>query len=256
MDLDHHLFFRFQSDLLDLPHPIMDERKVFEPAHPWALQAADELKDYLTHQFTTSHNFGFASNQDGFVRGKMFGVLVVRNALQEVGYLRAFSGKLDGSNHHHGFVPPVFDGLTEGSFLNLGMQELSRISAQIKELQANLKGEDPLPSSLSDLLDRRKKHSQALHEQWYDSFCFRNKRGETKSLRMVFAHSEALNPPGGAGECAAPKLLQYAFSHGLEPLALAEFYWGSPVSDHSCVHGSFYPPCADKCAPILSFMLS
>jgi tRNA pseudouridine32 synthase / 23S rRNA pseudouridine746 synthase len=256
MALDNPLFFRFQPALQDAPPTPLDVHRAFEPAHPWALQASEELKDYLANQLTTGHNFGFASNQDGFVRGKMFGVLVVRNASNEVGYLRAFSGKLDGSNHHHGFVPPVFDGLTEGSFLNLGMQKLSRMSAQIKDMQATLRDNAPIPSALSELIDQRRKHSQALHEQWYDSFCFRNQKGDTRNLRMIFAHTEALNPPGGAGECAGPKLLQYAFSHALVPLALAEFYWGSPVSDHSCVHGSLYPPCSDKCAPILSFMLS
>jgi len=68
----------------------------------------------------------------------------------------------------------------------------------------------------------------------------------------LYAPSE---PPGGAGDCAAPKLLAYAYAHGLRPLALAEFWWGAPPPGGGRVSGAFYPACRDKCGPLLPFML-
>src|SRR5690606_19855660 len=68
-----------------------------------------------------------------------------------------------------------------------------------------------------------------------------------KNLSMV--------PPAGAGECAAPKLLQYAYQNQLKPLALAEFWWGAPPKSQVRKHKEFYPSCRSKCEPILGHML-
>ena len=85
------------------------------------------------HQSKWNHNFGLSEILEEIpVIGKMFGVLVVKNASNEIGFLAAFSGKLAGGNHHAYFVPPVFDLLTDGGFLNVGMQELTRIIKEIK----------------------------------------------------------------------------------------------------------------------------
>src|SRR4051812_39119620 len=102
--------------------------------HPLCLLASTQLQKHLTEQNDWEHNFGL-ENQEGTVVGKMFGVLVVQTSLDEIGYLVAFSGKLAGGNHHGKFVPPVYDSLTEGSFLNVGMAELARINDQIKTLE-------------------------------------------------------------------------------------------------------------------------
>jgi len=64
------------------------------------------------------------------------------------------------------------------------------------------------------------------------------------------------NPPAAAGECAAPKLLQYAFEHRLKPIALAEFWWGNPSQNKEREHKVFYPACKNKCRPILEYMLN
>ena len=82
-----------------------------------------------------------------------------------------------------------------------------------------------------------------------------NARGETGTLTEIFADTPQQLPPGGAGECAAPKLLQYAFAHGLEPVAMAEFWYGASPQGEVRHHGHFYPACRNKCLPILSFML-
>lgn len=82
-----------------------------------------------------------------------------------------------------------------------------------------------------------------------------NGKGEKKTLTEIFADTSAVIPPSGAGECCAPKLLQYAFSHSLQPIAIAEFWWGeSPVGEIRR-HLDFYPACQGKCRPILDYML-
>src|SRR5260221_7568521 len=56
--------------------------------------------------------------------GKMFGVMIVRARNGQIGYLRGFSGMLDGSWHVDGFVPPVFDEPARDAFWPAGEAEL------------------------------------------------------------------------------------------------------------------------------------
>ncbi|MFD1187221.1 pseudouridylate synthase [Pontibacter rugosus] len=221
--------------------------------HPLSKSAAAELQEYLHHQNEWEHNFGLKNGQEGKVVGKMFGVLVVKTAQGQVGYLAAFSGKLAGGYHHARFVPPVYDALAEGSFLNSGMKELTRINNEIKALEER-STEESL-HQVAALQKVRRENSIALQGLLFNHYHFLNQAGEEKSLRTIFQHNAGSNPPAGAGECAAPKLLHYAFKHHMKPLALAEFWWGlSPKSDF-WKHGQFYPACREKCAPILTHML-
>lgn len=216
-----------------------------------SLLAASELQEYIETQKDWEHNFGFVAGREGRVLGKMFGVLVVRNRQGKLGYLCAFSGKLAGSNHHKWFVPPVYDTLGEDGFLNTWMLKLDVVNAEIKRLSEDEQGNATL---ISELKNFRKANSIAVQDKIFNAYAFLNAKGETKSLRQLFAHTEK-NPPSGAGECAAPKLLHYAFKNGMKPLSLAEFWWGlSPKSDH-WKHKAFYPVCLEKCAPILKHML-
>lgn len=82
-----------------------------------------------------------------------------------------------------------------------------------------------------------------------------NIQGAEKSLNGIFNGTVELTPPAGSGECAAPKLLHYAFKHGLKPLAIAEFWWGAPPKSEIRQHKQFYPACLRKCQPILGHML-
>ncbi len=189
----------------------------------------------------------------GAIIGKMFGVLVVRTKHDQIGFLAAFSGKLAGGFHHDGFVPPVFDSLTEGSFLNRGMTELTRINQQIKLLENT--DADGNAAKIAMLQQLRKTNSAALQSKLYDQYHFLNQAGETKGLREIFTSHNNSNPPAGAGECAAPKLLQHAFQHNMQPLALAEFWWGLSPKSNYWKHGHFYPVCREKCEPILAHML-
>ena len=83
-----------------------------------------------------------------------------------------------------------------------------------------------------------------------------NQKKQKKGLNALFQYTKQQRPPAGAGECAAPKLLQHAFLHEFKPIALAEFWWGKSPKLELRRHGYFYPVCLGKCEPILSHMLS
>lgn len=114
---------------------------------------------------------------------------------------------------------------------------------------------DKLTASLNDLKEKRKQLSNALQNKLFEQYCFLNIRGEERSLKSIFAPTASPIPPAGAGECAAPKLLHYAFKHGFKPLALAEFWWGVSPKSEIRQHTKFYPSCNSKCQPILGHML-
>ena len=91
--------------------------------------------------------------------------------------------------------------------------------------------------------------------QLFEQYVFLNKDGKSKSLQEIFSHTAFGKPPGGAGECATPKLLQFAFANGYKPIAMAEFWWGAAPKSEIRKHKQFYPACTGKCKPILAHML-
>ncbi len=101
----------------------------------------------------------------------------------------------------------------------------------------------------------RKRRSAALQKELFAQFKILNVRGEIKDLCTIFEEEVHKIPPAGAGECAAPKLLQYAYLNHLEPVAMAEFWWGDSPKTEIRRHGYFYPSCKGKCGPILKYML-
>jgi tRNA pseudouridine32 synthase/23S rRNA pseudouridine746 synthase len=112
-----------------------------------------------------------------------------------------------------------------------------------------------ITDQISKLKAERKQRSAALQKQLFDQYLFLNARGEHQSLLDIFSPENGLAPPAGAGECAAPKLLHYAFIHGLKPVAMAEFWWGASPKSEVRKHAQFYPACRGKCEPILGHML-
>lgn len=108
-------------------------------------------------------------------------------------------------------------------------------------------------SEIEQLKELRKNKSNALQQQLFESYHFLNQAGEEQSLLDIFKDLPSL--PAAAGECAAPKLLQYAFQHQLKPIAMAEFWWGSAPQSEIRKHGHYYPSCQGKCKPILGHML-
>ena len=110
-------------------------------------------------------------------------------------------------------------------------------------------------ASLQALKHERKERSANLQLRLFRQFRLLNYRGEVKDLCELFADTVQRIPPAGAGECAAPKLLQYAYLHGWRPLAMAEFWWGKPSQTEVRRQGCYYPSCTGKCGPILRHML-
>jgi tRNA pseudouridine32 synthase/23S rRNA pseudouridine746 synthase len=104
---------------------------------------------------------------------------------------------------------------------------------------------------INQLKEERSQKSAALQQQIFAEYSFLNQYKELKSLSEIFDG----NPPAGAGECAAPKLLHYAFQNDLKPIAMAEFWWGESPKSEVRKHGQFYPACTGKCEPILAHML-
>ena len=108
---------------------------------------------------------------------------------------------------------------------------------------------------ISALKSERKTRSAALQQKLFEQFGMLNYRGELKNLCEIFGQTVHKTPPAGAGECAAPKLLQQAYLHGWEPIAMAEFWWGDSPKTEIRHHGHYYPACKGKCEPILQHML-
>lgn len=113
-----------------------------------------------------------------------------------------------------------------------------------------------LTDKLDALKKLRKKLSAKLQKHYFKQYQMLNSQGEKKDLTELFAETIHQKPPAGSGDCAAPKLLQYAFAQQLTPLCMAEFWWGEQPKSEIRKHLHFYPACQGKCQPILGHMLS
>ncbi len=233
--------------------PLSQKFHLNQKPHPLAVHAAKDLQKYLQSQTDWVHNFGLIQDDKDKIVGKMFGVLVVKTIQNDIGYIAAFSGKLANSNQHLKFVPPVFDGLCNQSFVNEGMRELSRINVKIKDLEVAKHSDHK--DQITLLKSMRRDHSIALQQKIFDQYFFLNQFGKRKSLNQLFKKASYKNPPSGAGECAGPKLLQYAFKNQMRPIALTEFWWGLSPKSTQWKHGEYYSCCKEKCQPILEHML-
>ena len=123
---------------------------------------------------------------------------------------------------------------------------------QLEELETEVRHFD---IEIERLKTERKERSAALQRKLFEQFRMLNAQGEVKDLYTIFEQTVQKVPPAGAGECALPKLLQYAYLHQLKPLAMAEFWWGDSPKNEIRHHGYCYPSCKGKCEPILQHML-
>lgn len=224
----------------------------FEPAmiSPFILPPPPDAQAAAAEVIAKVHDYmGLHPESELHRRGKMFGVLVydvTSNDQSPIGndqsYLAAFSAMLDGSYHHEGFVPPVYEAV-----------------------------QPPVGTS--------REESQRLQRLLFANYRFTNLQGDTCNLLEIFANEKPILspeeyfsksrienhqspitnptslPPSGAGECCAPKLLHYALSHGMKPIALAEFWVGAPSRTEVRQEGTFYAPCSGRCKPILKWIL-
>lgn len=158
--------------------------------------------------------------------GKTFGVMVVKKQDGALGWICAFSGLLNGENMREGFVPPVFDWTNEGGYFRK------------EELQI---------SSIKDSGERRRRSSE-LQKWLFAQYRVTNCLGEQASILDIWAKKNRL-PPGGTGDCCAPKMIEYALKNGLVMVAMAEFRFDENGMTH------YVPSCQEKCGPLLRFML-
>ena len=204
----------------------------YEP-HPLCQLAAGEVQQYI----------GSCDEiREDADRGKMFGVLVVEYE-DGLAYLAAYSGLLAGRNDWSFFVPPVYDAQQPDGHFKTTEREIS------------------LTSHHSPLTSRQM--SQELQMWLFHHYQLLNARGETKDLVDIWQEYYSRPklrekfplPPGGTGDCCAPKLLQYAYKQGLKPVCMAEFWWGATTKEEVRQHLNYYPACRGKCKPILTWML-
>lgn len=335
MILDH--FLHFKTDISEIKLPVKFTFPFYYEPSLIAKIAAKELQNYLENQTDFEHNFGLNETQTDLPIGKMFGILVVKNEKNEIGYLAAFSGKLADKSLPEKFVPPVFNMRTEGSFYIKGELEIDEINRQLsllkkdknynklkksvkkitetiaedleqqrkkmklskkdrklrkKNAQATLNDSDlnnlikkltqesyndqffykelveyydqkiekskieliNFEEKIASLKTARKEKSNYLQQTLFSKYAFLNQQKEFKNLLDIF-NNPVIKPPAGAGECAAPKLLQYAFLNNLTPISMLEFWWG--ISPNSAIrkHKNYYPACQSRCKPILTHML-
>ena len=309
----------------------------YEP-HQLSKIAVAELHQYLENQTDFTHNFGINNNLKETAVGKMFGVLVVENHNNEIGYLAAFSGKLTDKSSPEKFVPAIFNTHAKDSFYKIEEEKLNTFSKQITALESdvrflevqktlqhktsfvendlqkqrnkmklakkdrkirrtkakailnpnefanfnkkleqesfndqflykelleyresqlikNQKEAALFTDKISLLKTARKNKSAELQEELFNKYQFLNQQKITKGITEIFPNYAIQKPPAGTGDCAAPKLLQYAFNNNLKPIALAEFWWGISPNTEIRKHKNFYPACQGRCKPVLTHML-
>lgn len=134
--------------------------------------------------------------------------------------------------------------------------ELKRIKAKWAQKITTIKEQLIVrDTQVNEWKTERQQRSISLQKRIFRHFIMLNARGESKDLCDIFTNTPQVMPPAGAGECAAPKLLQYAYKNNYTPIAMAEFWIGNSPKDEIRRHGQFYPSCKAKCEPILNWML-
>ena len=239
--MNNNLLFNFNTDISNVKIPSSLNNPFGLEVSEITKIAAIEFQEFIELK---SKEWGYDFLEK---KGKMFGVLVVQLEDVSFAYLGTASGKLPENILCHEFVPSVFDDSVDDYFINKGMTAMTEISKQIKGAKN--------PSEIESLKEKRREKSIALQQQLFENYQFLNLSGEEKKLIEIFRIAINKMPPSAAGECAAPKLLQYAIKHGLKPISLAEFWWGNSANHKERKHKVFYPACKDKCKPILEYML-
>ena len=325
-------FTTFNENIDNLALPEQFTFPFYYKPHPLAVAAAKQLQQQLKKLDKA------ILDTDDIDAGKMFGVLVVQDESQQLGFISAYSGQIAGIDEQLHFAPNVALKHIDDAEFSQQSQVINDINAQITALQNSdnyqqieqqlttarqhyeqqliaeqqamqvtrkqrkqqrqAAGEqlnndefEKLKNKLAGQSIVEKKQLQALKQQWqtriaaleqaqltiddeinglkkrrkvlsknlqkklFAQYQFLNANGEVTDLNAIFAKLPEHTPPSGAGDCAAPKLLQYAYKHNLKPLAMAEFWWGAPPKSAIRHHLHYYPSCYSKCQPILGHML-
>lgn len=143
--------------------------------------------------------------------------------------------------------------IKESQFMKAEMRRLKkRHNAEIEIITQKL---NDFQTIINDLKAKRRTMSEQLQNVLFKNYVVNNARGENKDIASIFHQRFNRLPPGGTGDCCAPKLLQYAFLHGLTPVCMAEFWVGQSPQGEVRHHGHYYPACRSKCLPLMEFML-
>ena len=142
--------------------------------------------------------------------------------------------------------------IKESQFLKAELRRFKKLISQKTPLEEMY---DNYQKGLQEIKQLRKSDSDELQKWLFSQFKMLNDKGESKDLLKIFKEFNQMVPPAGSGECCEPKLLQYAFEHGLKPLQMAMFWWGESPKEEIRHHLHFYPACNGKCKPILHWML-
>lgn len=315
-------FHNFYNDVSQISLPQKFTYPFCYTPHPLCVLAKNIVMDYLS----TNYNIDFQHFD-----GKMFGVLIVKDKNENLGFLAAFSGNFQDSDNHEYFVPPIYNNVDALNFLTQGEKKVSEISNKILQIEKSedyiylknkyleLKKEsekdvenykilmqkskqqrdnlrlnkislsdqekllnesrfqkaelkrikkrwelelenfkiklDNYSVEIDNLKTQRKTLSSNLQTKLFDKYLIYNALEQIKTLTEIFLQTSQQIPPSGAGDCAAPKLLQYAYLQHYMPIAMAEFWVGNSPKTILRRHGNFYPACVAKCRPILNFML-
>lgn len=149
--------------------------------------------------------------------------------------------------------PEILSGITAES--RFEKAEYRRIGRRFDEKISEERGRaESFRKRIEELKVIRRQASDNLQNWIFRQFEVHNALGEKRNILQIF-DAAGLVPPGGTGECAAPKLLEYAYRKGYRPVAMGEFWYGKPLEDAIRQHGHFYPSCEHKCRPLLGFML-
>lgn len=313
----------FHSDVSGIELPAQFTYPMHYVPHELCKIAASEVMDYALNQ---------EQWHDELLAGKMLGVLVVKDAVGELGYLAAYSGNLAHNGNNPYFVPHIYNLLEPQGIFRTGEAQITEINHRIEALdnsqerknlkelldttlaqheceelamrqametakaerdtcrkEGNITAEqeakmikesqfqkaelkrlkkrhrmeiesimqrlNDIEATINDLKTKRKAMSEKLQRQLFELFVVNNARGESMDVATIFERRFHRLPPGGTGECCAPKLLQYAFLHGYKPVCMAEFWVGESPQGEVRHHGHYYPACRSKCLPLLEFML-
>lgn len=180
------------------------------------------------------------------MRGKMMGVLVCNDPSGKEVILRAFSSKHNGKWNAAGWTPPLVD---EAKF-NATIEDGNVLIHPLTDLAAKSTKGSP---EWNRTVVERKLVSQKVLAELYALYEVHNFRNEKRTLADSFNIKKGI--PTGTGDCCAPKLLNHAAKNNLKPLSIAEFFWGKESASGHKTEGAFYSSCADKCQPLLGYML-
>lgn len=198
--------------------------------HPLVKEAALELIGEISRS---------GELEAAFSEGKMMGVLPCLTKDGRTVTVKAFSGLAAGRALIPGFAPPIFDWSDPNGYFR-------RREAEISAARTHSGDGTPCPDC--------SRMSADLQDWLFSQYHVLNALGEEKTVKEIFAE-RGLVPPGGTGDCAAPKMLQEAYRKGYRPLAMGEFWYGASPEREVREQGRFYPSCTGKCGPLLTFMM-